>query len=239
MRKYYIIVLCGMFIAMQVILGRYLAVDATFVRISFVFIPIAIGGAIFGPLWNGIICAAADIAGFLLYPGQGPFFPGFTLSAFLSGAAYGFFMKSAPSAADVIRLFIHAKSRFTQRRTPQYGGAAPASSTKNNGEASASLPQYGGAATVGTPPKPSPLSTTGSLLIRVSLAAFCVNILINALLNTLWIAILLDKAYMFFFIERMIKSLILMPINIAVIGAIWKSLGKFIASSVCPKISAI
>ena len=186
MKKYYIIVLCGMFIAMQVIFGRYLAVDAVFVRISFVFIPIAIGGAIFGPLWNGIICAAADIAGFLLYPGQGPFFPGFTLSAFLSGAAYGFFLKAAPSAAGRL-----------------------------------------------------PLSTTGSLLIRVSLAAFCVNILINALLNTLWIAILLDKAYTFFLIERMIKSLILLPINIAVISAIWKSLGKYIMSSVCPKISAI
>ncbi|MCL2057904.1 MAG: folate family ECF transporter S component [Oscillospiraceae bacterium] len=188
MRKYYVMVLCGLFVALQVVLGRMLAVDVVFMRVSFIFLPIALGGAIFGPLWNGFICVAADLVGFLLVPGQGPFFPGFTLSAFLTGFAYGYFLKS-------------------------YIGAA--------------LSPPGG-----------PLSTKRSLVIRTFFAAFCVTMLIDAHMNTLWVSILYNKAYVFYYGTRLVKSLAMLPVHVAVFGAIWASLGKYIESAVAPKIAA-
>ena len=206
MRKYYITILCGLFIALQVVLGRWLAIDVVFMRISFVFVPIALGGAILGPLWNGLICVAADIAGFVLFPGQGAFFPGFTLSAFLTGYTYGFFLKTPlPPLDNMI---------------------------------STVFPGAGNAGQLSVPDPANPLSSTRSLIVRTFIASFCINILIDALLNTLWISILYERAYMFYFGTRMIKSVAMLPVHVVVFGIIWRSLGKYIGTSVSPKIAA-
>ena len=95
MKKYYLIMFCGLFIALQIVLRRITNIDFGFVRVNLEFVAVALGGALLGPLWNGLICAASDIIGFLMVPGQGAFFPGYTLSALLKGMAYGFFLKSA------------------------------------------------------------------------------------------------------------------------------------------------
>ena len=189
MKKIYITILCGLFIALQVAFGRIMAIDVGFMRVTFVFIPIAIGGAILGPVWNGLICAAADIAGFLLVPSQGAFFPGFTLSAFLRGAAYGYFLKGALPFSAIV--------------SPQAG----------------------------------PLSTNRSLLIRTTIAAFCVTILIDAFLSTWWVAILYEMPYSVYFTTRFIRSLALLPIHVVVFGAIWRSLGKYIENTIMKKIN--
>ena len=215
MKKYYVMILCGLFIALQVVFGRLFAIDVVFMRISFFFVPVALGGAIFGPLWNGLLCAAADIIGFLLVPNQGPFFPGFTLSAFLSGFAYGFFLKYQPADAKKIVYPLSqadetSKTQFEEIRSILFKTFFSANSQ---------------------------LSEMRSLLIRTFFAAFCVTILIDALLNTYWVAILYEKAYTFYFGTRLIKSLAMLPIHVVVFGAIWRSLGKYIESSVLPKIS--
>lgn len=85
------ILLLGLFIAMEVILTRFLSVESPIVRISFEFIPIAISAVLFGPVMAGTGAAIADIMGMMIFP-KGAFFPGFTLSAFISGFLYGIFL---------------------------------------------------------------------------------------------------------------------------------------------------
>lgn len=86
------LVLVSMIIACQVILTRYLGIElAQNQRIAFAFIPVAVNGVLFGPLTTGISSVIADIVGYLLHP-TGPYFPGFSLSAFLVGVSYGIFL---------------------------------------------------------------------------------------------------------------------------------------------------
>lgn len=82
------ILLVGLFIAFEVIFTRFLSVENTIVRISFEFLPIAISAILFGPVTAGVAAAIADILGMLIFP-KGPYFPGFTVSAFISGYLYG------------------------------------------------------------------------------------------------------------------------------------------------------
>ncbi|MDR0425042.1 MAG: folate family ECF transporter S component [Clostridiales Family XIII bacterium] len=77
--------------AIQIVLERFIAINTPFVRISLGFVPICIAAINFGPFWTACMCAAADIIGALLVP-TGPFFPGFTLTAILTGATYGLFL---------------------------------------------------------------------------------------------------------------------------------------------------
>jgi ECF transporter S component (folate family) len=85
------ILLLGLFVALEVILTRFLSVENPIVRISFEFIPIALSAILFGPAMAGIGAAAADVLGIMIFP-KGAFFPGFTFSAFVSGFLYGIFL---------------------------------------------------------------------------------------------------------------------------------------------------
>lgn len=77
-------------IALEIILSRFLSIATPITKIGFSFLPLALGGMLFGPIWGGIIAVIADIMGATLFP-IGVYFPGFTLTAFLTGAAYGMF----------------------------------------------------------------------------------------------------------------------------------------------------
>ncbi|MDO5037458.1 MAG: folate family ECF transporter S component [Tissierellia bacterium] len=86
------LVLVSMLIAIQVILKGFLKLEIGLnQRIAFSFIPLAINGALFGPVVAGISGGLADLISYLLNP-TGPYFPGFTLSAILVGVIYGFFL---------------------------------------------------------------------------------------------------------------------------------------------------
>ena len=82
------LVLAGVFAALTVLLTYVFAVQTPFVRFSFGFLPLALYGALAGPWRAALVAAAADLIGVSLF-GTGAFFPGFTLSALLVGAAYG------------------------------------------------------------------------------------------------------------------------------------------------------
>ena len=70
-------------------------------RISVTFIPVAITGYLMGPVAAMIVGALGDIIGFLAFP-SGAYFPGFTISAALSGAIYGICLyRSVPSQIRV------------------------------------------------------------------------------------------------------------------------------------------
>lgn len=82
------ITLCALLVAMEVILSRFLSISTPIVKIGFDFAPMAVAGLLFGPLWGCAVGALADFVGANLFP-IGPYFPGFTLVAGLSGLTYG------------------------------------------------------------------------------------------------------------------------------------------------------
>ena len=85
----------SLLIALDVVLTRFFSIQTPLVRLSTNFIAIAITGALFGAIPAGIAAALADVIGMMLFP-YGLFFPGFTLSAFLRGIIYGYFLHEKP-----------------------------------------------------------------------------------------------------------------------------------------------
>ncbi len=77
-------------IALEIVLSRFLAISTSYFKISLAFLPVVLAGMLYGPWWGGAAAAAADLIGALLFP-IGPYFPGFTLTAFLRGMTYGLF----------------------------------------------------------------------------------------------------------------------------------------------------
>lgn len=84
------IIIIGMLVACQIITGRFLTISTPFMKIGFTFLPIAISAILYGPVWAGIGAAIGDIITAMLLPYG--YFPGFTVSAFVTGAIYGFFL---------------------------------------------------------------------------------------------------------------------------------------------------
>ena len=87
--------------AFEIVLSRFLSISAWNIKIGFAFVPVAIAALLLGPLWAGITAALADFLGAMLFP-VGPYFPGFTLTAFLMGACYGLFLHRKQSLVRVL-----------------------------------------------------------------------------------------------------------------------------------------
>ncbi|TZE81378.1 folate family ECF transporter S component [Calorimonas adulescens] len=86
----------GLFIALSIVLTRTMSFMITVagiqgVRIGFGGIPIILSGIVLGPGLGALVGAASDVIGYMLFP-NGPFFPGFTLTAALSGALPAIFL---------------------------------------------------------------------------------------------------------------------------------------------------
>lgn len=159
MKNIKIIVSLSMFIAMEVILTRFLSIQTPIVRIGFSFIPIALSSMIFGPIFGGIAAALADIIGMMIFPSGGAYFPGFTFSAFLTGIIYG--------------LFLYKKQKT---------------------------------------------------LFQVSLAVIAVSLFVNLGLDTIWLWILTGKGLIALLTPRIVKALIMAPIQILMIKSLWSYL---------------
>ena len=91
------LVTIALFIALEVILTRFLSINTDFLRIGFGFLPVACVGILFGPLWAGAAYAVGDVLGMLIFP-SGSYFPGFTVSAFAIGCIYGLFLHKKESS---------------------------------------------------------------------------------------------------------------------------------------------
>lgn len=79
----------GLLIALEIVLTRFCSIQAWNIRIGFGFVPIVLAGIHFGCIHAAVAAAAADILGAVLFPATGAYFPGFTLTAFLTGAVFG------------------------------------------------------------------------------------------------------------------------------------------------------
>jgi len=60
-------------------------------RLSLTFMPVAWAAMLFGPFAGGVTGAIGDVIGWVINP-VGPFFPGFTVSGFVTGIIYGIFL---------------------------------------------------------------------------------------------------------------------------------------------------
>jgi len=85
------IVLSGLLLAVLIIAARFLSFKSGIVVISFSYVPIIIAAFVLGPEWSCIIAGLGDLIGALLFP-FGAYFPGYTVSAMLTGLIYGFFL---------------------------------------------------------------------------------------------------------------------------------------------------
>lgn len=90
----------ALLIALEVILSRFLSINAWNIKIGFNFVPVVIAALLLGPVCAGIVAALADFIGAVLFP-IGAYFPGFTLTAFLTGLVFGLFLYPKQSFARI------------------------------------------------------------------------------------------------------------------------------------------
>lgn len=96
-------VLVGLLISLKVVLSRITGISFGIVKITFGFIASAFTGFLLGPWIAAIAGALADLIGFFLFP-QGNYFPGYTLTAAVSGLIYGFVLYQ--KKPTLLRIFI-------------------------------------------------------------------------------------------------------------------------------------
>ncbi|MEG1524606.1 MAG: folate family ECF transporter S component [Clostridia bacterium] len=99
------LVLCAMFIALQVVLSKFLMVQLTpSIRLSIDSVPILLAGLWFGPFVGGIVGGFADILGTILFPTAGAYYPPLTLGYILIGILSGLLRKRIKSDVSIRRI---------------------------------------------------------------------------------------------------------------------------------------
>ena len=91
----------GVLVAAEIVLSRFLSINAWNIKIGFNFVPIVIAAMLFGPLPAAAVAAMGDFLGAVLFP-IGPYFPGFTLTAFCTGLVFGFFLHEKRTPGRVL-----------------------------------------------------------------------------------------------------------------------------------------
>lgn len=89
------LVVMALLIALEIILTRFLSIETPTLRIGFGFLPVAIMAILYGPWWTGAAGIVGDLVGMTLMP-KAAFFPGFTLTAFLTGVIFGLILYKKP-----------------------------------------------------------------------------------------------------------------------------------------------
>ena len=81
------IALMGLLIALQIVFVRFLSIQTWNLKISFGFLPLVMAAIILGPVESAVVGAAADFLGAVIFP-TGPYFPGMTITALLTGIVW-------------------------------------------------------------------------------------------------------------------------------------------------------
>ena len=82
------IVVTACMIALEIVLSKLVSINISFLRIGFGFLPILILAILYGPIVSGLAYAIGDLIGAFVFP-TGAFFPGFTVTAALTGVIFG------------------------------------------------------------------------------------------------------------------------------------------------------
>lgn len=83
--------LAALLIAANVVLSRFLSINLWNLKIGFTFLTVVFAAYFLGPVAAALVGGLGDLIGALLFP-IGAYFPGFTLTAILTGLCFGFFL---------------------------------------------------------------------------------------------------------------------------------------------------
>lgn len=93
--------LLALLIGLNVVLSRFLSINAWDIKIGFTFLTIYIAAYIYGPLGGILVGGLGDLIGSLLFP-SGPYFPGFTITAVLTGILFGLLLKGNGKITNIV-----------------------------------------------------------------------------------------------------------------------------------------
>lgn len=99
------VILSGILLALLIVLNRFVSIKTPLLVISFSFVPIMMSAIWLGPKYSALIAGLGDFIGAILFP-FGTYFPGFTVSAALSGLIYGLFLYKKPEKKVSNKKFI-------------------------------------------------------------------------------------------------------------------------------------
>ncbi len=89
--------------AMQIVIARFLAIPVSeSIRFSFSFIPVVIAARRFGIIGGMLVYGLGDFLGAIIFPTGGAYFPGFTLTAAVSGLIYGLYLGKKNNALRIV-----------------------------------------------------------------------------------------------------------------------------------------
>ncbi|MGN0448707.1 MAG: folate family ECF transporter S component [Acutalibacteraceae bacterium] len=93
-KNIYKLCVTALLIAMQVVLARFAAINlGPNIRFSFSFIPVVIAARLYGIPGGMCVYGLGDLVGAVAFPTTGAFFPGYTVTAFVSGLIFGAFLR--------------------------------------------------------------------------------------------------------------------------------------------------
>jgi len=95
------ITLLGVLTAMQIMLNSLLSIQFLTTKIAFAFVVVAITARLFSPLVTAGSTALAYFLGMVLFP-KFAFFPGFILTAFLTGLVFGIAFQQRTSLTRIL-----------------------------------------------------------------------------------------------------------------------------------------
>ena len=81
----------ALLIALDVVFTRVLAINTPLMKIGLGFTAVALSAMLYGPFWAALTAALGDLIGALLFP-TGAYFPGFTVTAALTGLIFGLYL---------------------------------------------------------------------------------------------------------------------------------------------------
>ena len=96
----------GLLVAVEIVLSRFCSINAWDLKIGFSFLPVAVAAMRLGPLEAAVVAAVSDFVGAVLFP-IGAYFPGFTLTAFLSGLVFGWLLHRRRTAGVLAAVLLH------------------------------------------------------------------------------------------------------------------------------------
>lgn len=99
----------GLLVALSIVFTRFLGamipVGGTMsLRISFGEIPLMLAGILFGPAAGALAGVTSDLIGFIINSHGGPYFPGFTLTAALTGIIPGVLLYRKWTSFSILEL---------------------------------------------------------------------------------------------------------------------------------------
>lgn len=82
------VAVCALLVALDILLTRVAAINTPVMKIGLGFLAVALASCLYGPWWGAATGALGDFLGSLIFP-TGAYFPGFTVTAALSGVIFG------------------------------------------------------------------------------------------------------------------------------------------------------